>query len=225
LAMLLGMLMAGCGGKDKMVLKTHEEKWANGQVRIRYTYYLDDAGERVYHGKKTEWAEDGHRRLELEFRNGKRDGLLVEWYPDGQKTRQGRWASDRETGVWTGWQPTGDKAWECTYQDGKIVGKKTFWRDGKVSVEEIHDASGRKVETIRWHANGQKAVHGHFSGGRKHGPWTHWDEDGNIEAEGRWRDGKPWNGLCAIPAAGDAGSWAGITKFVRYREGEPIGQE
>jgi len=237
LVLLMGMLVIGCAGKDKPAsktqalsshdLKTHEEKWANGQVRVRYTYYLDEAGNRVYHGKDSAWAQDGHKHREQEYRNGKRHGSLVAWYPDGQKTREGRWADNKKTGVWTGWHQTGDKAWACTYKNGKIVGKKTYWLQDKVYLEETHDDNGQIAEVVRWHlgGNGLKAVHGHFAGGEKNGQWIYWDKDGEVEAEGQWRNGKPWHGVCAIPVAGDAGSWAGITEFVRYNKGRPVKQE
>src|SRR5437867_2367817 len=69
----------------------------------------------------------------------------------------------------------------------------------------------------RYHANGQvarrvtfKVMRGEielFGPTRKHGTETTFDENGKILETGKWWNGKPWNGRCFIPAAGDAGSW------------------
>jgi len=55
---------------------------------------------------------------------------------------------------------------------------------------------------------------------RLHGLAKYWDEHGAVVAEGTWRDGKPWEGRCWIPAAGDAGSWGGLGTWHDYRDGQ-----
>jgi hypothetical protein len=59
------------------------------------------------------------------------------------------------------------------------------------------------------------------SSGREvlHGVSTYWDSQGVKFAEGTWKDGRPLDGVCWIPAAGDAGSWAGLGHFERYKNG------
>ena len=48
---------------------------------------------------------------------------------------------------------------------------------------------------------------------------TRYDETGTIVEQGEWKDGKPWNGRCWIPEAGDAGSWGGLGKFRTVKKG------
>lgn len=231
LGLFLLMTLSGCTGgtnvdlashDENVVLKTHEEKWGNGNVKDRYTYYLDGDGAKVRHAKSVEWFENGQRRLELEYSHGKLNGGMIEWYPDSQMAEVGAWKKNQKEGTWTKWHPLGDKAWECTYAGGLIIGQKTYWSDGKVIMVKVFDEKGNRTETTQWHENGKKSVQGTFTDNKKHGTWTYWDYQGKTKARGEWKDGKPWDGLCAIPAAGDAGSWAGITRFVRYKKGMEI---
>ncbi|HYF49728.1 MAG TPA: hypothetical protein VEJ63_10000 [Planctomycetota bacterium] len=82
---------------------------------------------------------------------------------------------------------------------------------------------------IRQHPNGQtahrvtyKAMRGEiplFGPNRKHGTETKYDEDGNILETGEWWNGRPWNGRCFIPAAGDAGSAGGLGQYRTFKNG------
>jgi len=57
-----------------------------------------------------------------------------------------------------------------------------------------------------------------------HGVSTYWDAEGALVAEGVWRHGKAWEGVCWIPVAGDAGSVGGLGCFERYRMGKSVGK-
>jgi len=52
-----------------------------------------------------------------------------------------------------------------------------------------------------------------------HGGSIYQDANGAVVAEGRWRHGKPWDGVCWVPTAGDAGSWGGLGRFERREDG------
>ena len=87
---------------------------------------------------------------------------------------------------------------------GRTVYTRTAtWPDGKLRASESYylDSSGRRV---------------------LHGPSTHWDAEATEVAAGHWRHGKAWDGVCWIPAAGDAGSWGGLGGFRRYEHGKFI---
>ncbi len=83
---------------------------------------------------------------------------------------------------------------------------------------------------VGWHQNGQKSMEGGLVASKgkdelfenpplKHGTWKSWKEDGKILAEGVWKNGKPWDGICFVPLSGDAGSAMGLEQFNRYRWG------
>ncbi len=85
-----------------------------------------------------------------------------------------------------------------------------------------------KTRTATW-PNGQlRAKETYYmdsSGARvMHGVSTYWDAQGSVVAEGTWEHGKPWDGVCWIPVAGDAGSWGGLGRFERYKRGKSLGK-
>ncbi|MHC4250256.1 MAG: toxin-antitoxin system YwqK family antitoxin, partial [Planctomycetota bacterium] len=145
---------------------------------------------------------------------GKLHGRFVEYGWTGNPQKEGRFERNRRVGVWTGWIMTGKKQWECTYDKGRIKGNKTYWDiEGRVSRLDEHDDSGYLVAATVWR-EGKKTFHGTYRRGAAHGIHTYWNPDGTVEARGEWRNGKPHAGVCAVPVAGDAGSWGGITRFV-----------
>ena len=66
--------------------------------------------EKIKDGLHTEWDENGEKKSEGIYKNGKLDGLWVEWYENGQKD------------------------YEQTYKDGRyVLGSTKVWNeDGSV---------------------------------------------------------------------------------------------
>lgn len=214
--------LIGCAGEFSKVLRVDEKKGDDGQVMSRETYYLDSSGRKLREGTMTEWYENGQKRLEIEYSNGRAHGSHIMWHPNGQVEMQGNWSDGRENGVWTWWDLTGQKSSECTYKNGKILGKRSYWDQGRLVREDIFDTGGERIEITTWYKDGTKRFHGTFRNGKKHGRWTYWNPEGTIQAEGEWQDGRPWEGVCGVPLAGDAGSLGGLEKFVRYKKGKVV---
>jgi antitoxin component YwqK of YwqJK toxin-antitoxin module len=178
------------------------------------TYYLNASGEKVLHGPDIHFYEDGKTWRQVEYRDGKMDGLLVEYDPYfGEKAREVHYRDDRREGPAVEWYSKGRKASECTYHHDRIVGKRLYWNEtnGALRAEEVYDDDGYLAEFTVWHENGQKAKHGQFKGvwpdvwggpqlaGKRDGTWTYWDDQGKVVAEGQWRKGEPWEGTCIVP--------------------------
>jgi hypothetical protein len=58
----------------------------------------------------------------------------------------------------------------------------------------------------------------------RHGMTTYWARNGELIATGRWDHGKPVDGICWIPAAGDAGSLGGAGHLERFKDGKSLGE-
>jgi antitoxin component YwqK of YwqJK toxin-antitoxin module len=224
---------AGCHGAaqdgDGNVVssqRAHQEEisyYDNGNRKELITFYRDRTGHIVRDGTNIEWHDNGQMWLECSYTEGVKEGKLTEWYPDGTKARYGEWANGKEIGIWQAWQPTGEKEWEAMYRDGKIVGNKTFWTDEKVVRIEHYGDDGFIDKMEAWLSNGAKMCQGSYKGAKQDGTWTYWCPDGRIKAVGEWKNGKPWSGICSIPAAGDAGSWGGLGTFRLYKNGVDVG--
>ena len=85
-------------------------------------------------GLYTEWYENGNKKLEYTYNDGKMDGLRTFWYEDGQKRWLSSYKDGERDGLWTWWwEWTGDeKKFEKTYKDGKLISEKEWNEDGSV---------------------------------------------------------------------------------------------
>jgi len=61
-----------------------------------------------------------------------RDGLYTNWYDNGQKRDELTYKDGKYDGLWTWWYENGQKKVEMTSKDGKII-SETYWKeDGSV---------------------------------------------------------------------------------------------
>ena len=87
-------------------------------------------------GIHTEFHENGKKKSDGTYKDGKSDGLYTEWYENGKKKSEGnykgvdRWNQPQKIGKWTGWHENGQKESEVTYKNGKEIDKKCWDEDG-----------------------------------------------------------------------------------------------
>ena len=72
-------------------------------------------------GIHIEFHENGKKKSEENFKDGKLDGLYTWWYENGQKEAEGTYKDGKKDGLWTGWYENGQKYSEATFKDGKVV--------------------------------------------------------------------------------------------------------
>jgi antitoxin component YwqK of YwqJK toxin-antitoxin module len=71
-------------------------------------------------GLVTSSYENGQKRSEGTYKNGKEDGLFITWYENGQKRSEGTYKNGKEDGLFITWYENGQKSSEITYKDGEI---------------------------------------------------------------------------------------------------------
>ena len=150
LGLLLVMGMVGCGGGDedppaseaavpattnKPQAKVDEPPVqtvdASKLVKRDGLAYEGDS-ETPFTGVMVEKHENGQKKAEGPFKDGKIEGLVTEWYENGQKSV------------------------EVTLKDGKPEGLATRWHEnGQKSREEIWK-DGKKVSGTKWDKRGQR---------------------------------------------------------------------
>jgi len=54
------------------------------------------------------------------------DGLRTGYYENGQKKWEATYKDGKVVGKWTYWYENGQKRWENTYKDGELI-KETSW--------------------------------------------------------------------------------------------------
>jgi len=239
--LLLLLYVAGMGvlnGCQEAAERRHvqTQKARDGSMLKEESFYIKN-GKHVLHGTQRLWFKNGQLRRETEYVDGHQHGRMTEWYKSGTKAEEGTYQNGLREGLWQGWyEGTGAKYWEATYADGHIVGEKVYWYEsgryrsgllqGKDLLEgkETYDSEGHIQRKTRWYPDGRMWMDGTFRKGRKHGTWTYWEPDGTVKAQGEWRDGKPWEGMCGVRMASDAGRMFGLLVFEEYHEGRPTGR-
>lgn len=113
-----------------------------------------------YTGNWIRWHNNGQKREEGVYVDGKETGLWTLWHYNGEKYEEGNYMDGRETGKWREWTNNGKLIMECNYLDGKLSG-----------------------QFESWHENGKKKIEGKYSNGGRIGSWYWWDINGEKEGE------------------------------------------
>ena len=58
-----------------------------------------------------------------------RDGLYTNWYDNGQKRDELTYKDGKKDGLWTWWYENGQKKEEFTWKDGETVEKIGIWNE------------------------------------------------------------------------------------------------
>ena len=57
----------------------------------------------LINGVHLQWYENGQKKLEGNYINGKYDGVWTQWFADGQKFIEGKYNEDMLDGLWIQW--------------------------------------------------------------------------------------------------------------------------
>jgi antitoxin component YwqK of YwqJK toxin-antitoxin module len=112
------------------------------------------------------------------------NGLWTTLYENGNKKSEGKYKDGKQDGPWTYWYENEQKKSEGTYKDGKLDGKRTWWNENgqKMSEGVFKDDENHGTWTY-WYENGQKKSEGTYKDGEKVGTWTYWYENGQKKSE------------------------------------------
>ncbi len=87
-------------------------------------------------GITVEKYENGQKRGERTYKDGKVHGLYTFWYENGQKKeREYTLRFGKLHGLYTRWYRNGQKNWERTHKDGELISEKEWDEDGNLTRE------------------------------------------------------------------------------------------
>ena len=121
--------------------------------------------------------QNGEKRFEGNYKDGKVDGLYRFWYENGQKSYEENYKDGIKIGIWTGWYENGQKSIEF---DSGSDGKSTSWyQNGQKSFERFYRNGKDEGLEIYWYESGQKYrelayLDGELISEKK------WNEDGSV---------------------------------------------
>ena len=140
---------------------------------------------------KTDWYENGQKRLEGSRKDGMKEGVWLEFYENGQKSAEGNYKNDKRDGLWTCWNDNGRKIYEVIYRNGKKHGVWTKWyENGQKEVEGYWKSGKRNGSLVWWYENGQKESSKNYRNDKLDGLWSEWYKNGQKKFEANYKNNK-----------------------------------
>ena len=194
----LPLLLGGCGDKEA-VAETKPEPEPDGvdreELEFRgefpnFIYYIKGS-DTPYTDKAFSLHGNGEKKFELNFKDGKKEGLEAKWYANGQKNREVNYKDGKRDGLYVMWYEDGQKEWEGNYNNGLREGLWWKWHEnGQKNRRENYKDGKRDGLYVMWYANGQKEWEGNYKNGMLEGPSVRWHESGEKMEERNYKDGK-----------------------------------
>ena len=87
--------------------------------------------------KEIQYYQDGKKKMEGTFKEGKRDGKWFYWYPDGKLWTEGNYEMEIEQGYKVVYHENGQKYYEGNFKDGSRVGVWKFYDTTGALIKQI----------------------------------------------------------------------------------------
>ncbi len=140
---------------------------------------------------RTEYHDNGKKREEGSYKDGKKDGLWTSWYLNGKKKTEGSYKDGDRDGFFTEWHKNGHKREEGNYKNGKVDGIWSYWYESGQKKEEGDYKEGKKDGVLTlWYENGHKMYEVNYRDEKVCGVWSHWYESGQKKEEKNYKDEK-----------------------------------
>ena len=127
----LPLLLGGCGVEEPELEGVKEE-----ELEIREGIKYLKGSDTPYTGKIYKLYENGQKKAEANFKDGKRDGLELQWYENGQKQFEANFKDGKPDGLNLGWHENGQKSGEANFKDGKPNGVMVLWHENGQKSQE-----------------------------------------------------------------------------------------
>ena len=155
----LPLLLGGCGEKPVADVKPEEpvaetkpeEPVAETKPELEGVNYFEleerkgityiKGSYSPYTGKAYKFYENGHKQVETNIKDGKRDGPETQWHENGQKREEINYKDGKWDGLWVVWYKNGQKKLEENYKNGKLVeGSAKYWNNKGEPVDSEEEA-------------------------------------------------------------------------------------
>lgn len=147
-------------------IQKKELKYPDGKLKERYSFYLDDKQHEVRDGLDEEFFNNGNKKGEIAWRDGKENGPVIYYYADGRKSYEANYKEGKKNGYATVWYQNGQKQWQTVFREGLTHG---VWRE--------------------WYADAKKKFEANYSDGKLDGLATWWHDNGRLWQERSFQAG------------------------------------
>ena len=174
------ILAVGCGGKNESTTETKpvEEKVLEVKEEVKPEEPLAETkpelegvnreeleqresiwyligSDTPYTGKSFELYDNGQKRWEGNFKDGKADGLSVMWFENGQKESEANFKDGKPDGLGVAWHENGQKRNEVTFKDGTFDGLEVVWHENGQKAQERNYKNGLIISDKFWNKKGE----------------------------------------------------------------------
>jgi len=91
-------------------------------------------GKFLYHGLREQWHPNGVKKKEINYSDGKLDGMMLEWYPTGERLGESLFAKGKQNGVTLTYSNDGRLCIAEEFDSGVVTARR-YLRDGSVVCE------------------------------------------------------------------------------------------
>ncbi len=151
-------------------------KYNNKGITMSETYLLN----KVRHGKRIFYHENGKIRLVELWENGKRIAFLNQFLKDGTQVLK------NGNGTFMVFDTQGNRTFEAEYLNGKREGKATwYYSNGQILESVLYKSQMDNQSSLRWeilssfHKNGEARDKGNLKEGN--GTWVVYDKEGKVK--------------------------------------------
>ena len=178
------ILAVGCGGKDESTTETKpveekvlevkeeaktEEPLADTKPKLEgvnkkeleprgkfpnFIYFIKGS-DTPYTGKSYGLYLNGQKKEELNYKDGKRDGLRQAWHKNGQKSAEANFKDNKAYGLSVRWHENGQKKHEVNYKDGRYDGLRVGWHSNGNKFREENWKDGELISEKWWNNRGE----------------------------------------------------------------------
>ncbi|MCC7303719.1 MAG: hypothetical protein IT233_13850 [Bacteroidia bacterium] len=185
----------------------YKEFDTNGQLLNVYKYFMDslikDAPELAKLDVKTEYYEDGTKKYEGTFKDGKPEGIHNLFSPEGVVIKTKVYtegilsgagimdAAGNEQGPWEEFHANGQLKGKGEYKDGKRIGDWSFYHiNGKLEQKGKYDKKGRAQGVWKWYYEGGNLLREeNYLDGQREGAMTEYSDSGSVITRGDFLEG------------------------------------
>jgi TPR repeat protein len=108
--------------------------------------------------------EDGQKKEEVNYKDGKPHGPYVHWHANGRKQAEGTFRNGQPDGIEITWYENGQKKKEATHKEGKLVTIQVWRPDGEKCPESKVLAGAGAL--IGYHEDGTKCFRSTYENGQ-----------------------------------------------------------
>ena len=116
--------------------------YENGQKRAEANYK-----DGKLDGLAVMWHQNGTKAAEVNHKDGKQEGLSVRWHQNGTKAAEGNYKDGKADGLSVKWHENGQKAGERNYKDDELISRK-YWNSKGEPVDSLKEANIKPEESV-----------------------------------------------------------------------------